>query len=431
MPTIPHPPKLEVTTAFAGLLVASLFAIAPASAVEPAWPELQLEPVASGLDLPYDLTHAGDGSGRLFVALADGRVQIVDADGVRPEPFLDIRDRVDCCGERALTAIAFGPTYRDDGHFFVLYAAESTGGSRLSRFTVSSDPDRADPASEEVLLDIPQPSLAHNANDLAFGADGYLYVATGDGGERQDPCRRAQDPGQLLGKVLRLDVATVPYTVPSDNPFVGVTGARDEVWALGLRNPWRMALDRVSGELLIGDAGEARFEEVNVIGPSEGAVNFGWNLMEGEACFSTEEACESGLAFEPGLACGDPALRRPALSRCHAGVPGCVENECAIIGGFRYRGHRSPDFRGVYVFSDWCHGDIWGARDVDGAWQSRRLLETSFSPLSFGEGEDGDLYLLVAEDGQVLRLRDLNDGFADDFESGTLAAWSEVVGALP
>ncbi|MEO1087464.1 MAG: PQQ-dependent sugar dehydrogenase, partial [Acidobacteriota bacterium] len=216
MPTIINPSKARPTrpgaspAAAAVLLAVCLLTAADASANEPPWPELRLEPVASGLDLPYDLTHAGDGSGRLFVALAEGAVRVVDADGLRAEPFLDIRDRVGCCGERALTSIAFGPSYAKDGHFFVLYA-DADGDSRLSRFTVSSDPNRADPASEEVLLEIPQPAISHNANDLTFGADGYLYVAVGDGGERQDPCRRAQDPGQLLGKVLRLDVATVPY----------------------------------------------------------------------------------------------------------------------------------------------------------------------------------------------------------------------------
>ena len=437
----PHRPRPQRAGVWARRISASVLwallaclAGAPASTADELWPGLRLELVTSGLEAPYDLTHAGDGSGRLFIALADGRIRVVDANGLRDEPFLDIRDRVGCCGERALTSIAFSPSFRQDGHLFVLYGAAS-GGSHLSRFTVSQNAgassDQVDPSSEQVLLHIPQPGPSHNANEIAFGADGYLYVALGDGGDQDDPCFLAQDPRQLHGKILRLDVSSLPYAVPPDNPLVDVPGARGEIWALGLRNPWRMSVDRRTGELLIGDAGEARFEELNVLAPGEAGVNFGWNLMEGEQCFTPQGLCEDGLPFEPGLACGDSALRTPVLSRCHAGVDGCAEPECAIIGGFRYRGHRAPGLRGVYLFSDWCHGDLWGARQVDGQWQSQRLLETDFSPLSFGEDEAGEIYLLVAEEGQVLRIQGLPEGFADDFESGTLDAWSASQGAQP
>ncbi|MCA1734365.1 MAG: PQQ-dependent sugar dehydrogenase, partial [Acidobacteria bacterium] len=231
-----------------------LFALPLAAA-----PEISLVPIVAGLDTPVAITHAGDLSGRLFVTLQAGRIAIVEGGAVRPEPFLDIRSIVLAGGERGLLSIAFHPAYRSNGRFFVNYTAAGSGDTVIAEYRVSSaDPNRADPTSRREILRIAQPFTNHNGGQIQFGFDGYLYIGMGDGGSGGDPGNRAQDLSTLLGKMLRIDVdESQPYAIPPDNPFASTPGARPEIWAFGLRNPWRFSFDRVTGELFIADVGQS------------------------------------------------------------------------------------------------------------------------------------------------------------------------------
>ena len=350
-----------------------------------------LEIVADGLDRPVQVVDPGDGSGRLFVVEQPGRIRIVRAGRLLPTPFLDIADRIECCGERGLLGLAFHPDYSVNGLFYLGYTAANPtngglGDNTVARYRVSpDDPDRADPASGEVLLAVPDPAGNHNGGLVLFGPDGYLYVGLGDGGGGNG--QNGQDLGTPHGKILRIDGDRAangrPYAIPPDNPFVGRPEARPEIWVLGLRNPWRFSFDRATGDLWVGDVGSAIFEEINrQPGDSAGGENFGWNLMEGTECRS-DAGCD---AFVPPVSGFD---RRDGS---------------VVTGGYVYRGAALPDLVGTYLFADYPSGRVWGLTPADsGAWTRSAPVETGLRISSFGEDAAGELYL-VDLNGTVSRL---------------------------
>ncbi|MCB1915626.1 MAG: PQQ-dependent sugar dehydrogenase [Rhodocyclaceae bacterium] len=346
-------------------------------------PKVMLSRVADGFDAPLMLTHAGDGSGRLFVVEKAGRVRVIDDGAVQAEPFLDIRDRVRSGGsEQGLLSIAFAPDFAATGQAYVLYTEESgIGNVVLSRFTRAFLGGALDPSSERVLLRIPQPFTNHNGGHLAFGPGGLLYVSLGDGGGSGDPLGNGQRTDTLLGKLLRIDISVEPYAIPPGNPF------GDEIWALGLRNPWRFSFDRATGDLFIGDVGQDRWEEIDVVqAGTAGGQNFGWNRMEGFDCFA-------------GSACDTSGLTLPIVAYRHAG------GDCSVTGGFVYRGRRHPGLRGIYFHGDFCSGRIRGLWPVlDGGWSGEVMLESGLGIASFGEDEDGELYVVDLPGGVIYRL---------------------------
>jgi glucose/arabinose dehydrogenase len=382
--------------------------------------EIGLAEVAAGLDRPAALSHAGDGSGRLFVTEKVGRIRIVDGAGLRPQPFLDITGRVLANHlERGLTGLAFHPDYETNGRFYVAYTRNENGDghSVVSEFRVSANPEVADPDSERTLLVVPQPTEIHNINQLAFGPDGTLFIASGDGGPANDPDDRGQDLGLLLGKILRIDVdSTEPpleYAIPPDNPFVDDPLARDEIWAYGLRNPSRFSFDRASGDLFIADVGQMSWEEVDFEpAGSAGGANYGWSLMEGFHC------------FDPPTGCQRPGLVPPIFEYSHA-------EGCAVIGGAVYRGALYPWLRGTYLMGDWCTGKIFAAAlQCSGLWTRELALDAPFNITLMGEDEAGEIYVVewAVETARVFALTStpLTTIFRADFESGNLDGWSCV-----
>ena len=368
------------------LLWALLFLSAPVS-----WGAVAIEAelVASGLSSPVDIAHAGDGSGRLFIVLQGGKIVIFDGAQVLSTPFLDITSLVASGGERGLLGLAFHPNYVANGLFYVNYT-DTGGDSVIARYSVSGDPNLADPASASILLTIDQPFSNHNGGQLHFGPDGYLYIGIGDGGSGGDPQNNGQNLGTLLGKILRIDVDNgVPYGIPADNPFITTVGARDEIWAWGLRNPWRFSFDRLTGDLFVGDVGQSSWEEVNFQpSTSTGGENYGWRLMEGYSCYN------------PASNCNDSTLTLPILVYDHS-------VGCSITGGYRYRGSKNPNLYGIYLYGDYCTGLIWGAQeDGLGGWKTSVLLDTNFLISTFGEDESGEIYVahLSSTNGAIYHL---------------------------
>lgn len=350
-------------------------------------------PVAEGFDRPVFLADPGDGSGRLFVVEQGGTVRILRDGVVAPEPFLDLTDRVETEGsEQGLLGLAFDPEYASNGRFFVGYTGLGQTNV-VARFQVSAaDPDRADPESENVLLTIEDPYRNHNGGLVLFGPDSHLYVGLGDGGSGGDPEENGQDLGTLLGKILRLDVggdfpAGEPaYRVPDDNPFVGSEGARPEIWAYGLRNPWRFSFDRETGDLFIGDVGQNAWEEVSFQpASSPGGENYGWNTLEGTHCFPEGEECDPAGTVLPVAEYGH-------------------DSGVSVTGGYVYRGEAVPDLTGVYLYADFGSGLLWGlGRDGGGAWVTSEPVDTGLSISSFAEDAAGELYV-TAFDGVVYRI---------------------------
>lgn len=335
-------------------------------------------PVAEGFIRPVGIQNAGDGSGRLFIVEQNGRILVCDNGRVSPTPFLNIIDEVGSSGnEQGLLGLAFHPRYAENGLFFVNYT-DRTGNTVIARFHVSTDPNAADPASETRLLYVEQPFENHNGGVLAFGPDGYLYAGLGDGGSGGDPLGNGQDTKVLLGKILRLDMDSgEPYSIPADNPF------GSEVWAYGLRNPWRISFDRATGDLWIGDVGQDTWEEIDFLpAGSPGGANFGWNLMEGSHPYNGE---------------AQPGLILPVAEYSH------TEGGCSVTGGTVYRGMALPEWQGIYLYGDFCSGKVWGLiRSTDG-WQSQVQFETGFSISSFGEDEAGEVYIANLQ-GSIYRL---------------------------
>ncbi len=372
-----------------------------APVVSPLRGSVRLVAVAGGFDRPLFVTHAGDGSGRLFVVEQGGRIRVVRAGKVLPEPFLDLSARLDeSSGERGLLGLALAPDFATSRRLYVAHTARGAAGPvvRIARYLAGAKPagaepggsaDRADPASESVVLEMADPAPNHNGGMLAFGPDGMLWAGTGDGGRGGDPWDNARNPASLLGKILRLDVRREPYAIPPGNQPVpgGVAGARGEVWARGLRNPWRFSFDRATGEIWIGDVGQDSWEEIDVTDSKRpGPLHFGWKTMEGLHC------------FEPRRGCSAAGLELPVHEYGH-------DAGCSVTGGYVYRGRAIPALAGQYLFSDYCSGVVWAlARDAAGKATVGKLLESGFAVSSFGEDEAGELYLCDYSGGRILRL---------------------------
>jgi glucose/arabinose dehydrogenase len=331
--------------------------------------------IASGLHRPVDIQPANDGSGRLFIIEKQGDIRIYENGQLLDAPFLDITDRVNAGGnEMGLLGLAFHPDYEKNGFFYVNYTGDG-GDTRISRFQASGN--SVDSASEKVLLIIKQPYQNHNGGALAFDPDGYLYAGLGDGGLAGDPHKNGQNTNALLGKILRLDVDNGdPYAIPSDNPF------GNEVWAYGLRNPWRISFDRATGDLYIGDVGQGTWEEIDYLpAGAESGANFGWSIMEGNHNYDGEP--QSGMLL-------------PVAEYSHS------EGGCSVTGGYVYRG-TIPEWNGVYLYGDYCSGKIWALILSDGQWQSQVMFETGVLITSFGQDESGEIYL-ASDTGNVYNL---------------------------
>jgi len=346
---------------------------------------LELQLIASGLSDPLYLT-APAGDPRLFIVEQEGRIRIVQNGQLLAQPFLDITGRVGAGGERGLLGLAFHPSYGTNGYFYVDYT-DLSGDTRIERYTVSADPNVAAGNSAKLILFIAQPYANHNGGLVLFGPDEKLYIGMGDGGSGGDPQNRAQNPDSLLGKLLRIDVdAGDPYAIPPDNPFAGTSNGRGEIWALGLRNPWRFAFDRVTSLLYIADVGQNAWEEVHVAPARQGGLNYGWRIVEGTHCYNPNPCSTAGLVL-------------PALEYDHA-------NGCSITGGFVYRGSRSPSLVGHYFYSDYCSGWIRSFTYANGAVAQRtswNLKVSLGSVLSFGQDSAGELYVLTGG-GHVYRF---------------------------
>jgi glucose/arabinose dehydrogenase len=335
-----------------------------------------LKLVSDDLRSPVYVTHAGDGSGRLFVVEKGGTIALLRNGQRAPRPFLDITALVNSSGsEQGLLGLAFHPDYAHNGRFFVYYTARN-GDNTLARYEVSNDPDVADAATGTVLFAQADPAPNHNGGMLAFGPDTYLYVGMGDGGSAGDPWGNGQKRSVLLGKLLRLDVDHGdPYAIPPDNPWASGGDARPEIWAYGLRNPWRFSFDRATGDLYIGDVGQGQYEEIDFQPAGEpGGRNYGWNIREGMHCFRSQNCDTNGLID-------------PISEYGH-------EFGCSITGGYVYRGAAIPQFQGTYVYGDYCSGLIWTLKQtVPGQWAQSDLLDSKLGISSFGEDEVGELYL--------------------------------------
>ena len=377
-------------------------AIAPSRA--PAQPAPWATRVAAGLDQPVFAT-APPTDPRLFLVERAGKIKILDGGSVLPTPFLDITSLVNTSDAFGLFGLAFAPDYATSGLFYVYYMNHADE-SVIARYAVGVDPDVADPGSGETVLSVAQPGSDHNGGTIAFSpVDGYLYLALGDGGTGPyDPLDNAQDPQQLLGKVLRLDVsggAGTPYSVPPDNPYVGDASTLDEIWAFGLRNPFRFAFDRLNGNLWIGDVGQEVREEVNRQPAGEGGHNYGWDVMEGTVCNGIDP-------WPPPPACNAPELTLPFHEYGHdESSPACSGN---VIGGHVYRGSAAPDYQGLYFFADFCTGKIWTLDEdthvlveLTGDLSPAATGQTIDLIVGFGEDTSGELYL-VDMGGEVFRI---------------------------
>jgi hypothetical protein len=351
-------------------------------------PSLSARLVVSGLRQPFDLQSVAGDRERLYLVEQGGRIRVLRNGQLQAAVFLDVSDRITAGGERGLLGLAFHPRFAENRRLFVNYT-NSRGDTHVAEFRASS-PDLADPASERVLLVVAQPFANHNGGGLAFGHDGKLYIGLGDGGSGGDPQGNGQRLDTLLGKLLRIDVdGALPYAVPSDNPFRQAAGARPEIWAYGLRNPFRFAFDPASGDLYVGDVGQGAREEVDVgLASRRGGENYGWNVMEGAQCFSPASGCDrSGLTL-------------PVYDYGHG-------EGCSISGGPVYRGCRMPALAGTYFFGDYCSGFVRSFRLVSGQATELRTwsgLGGIDSVSAFGVDADGELYVVDYQDGQLYRL---------------------------
>lgn len=359
------------------------------------------EQVFTGISLtrPVDLQHAGDGSDRLFVVEQRGVITVFenDPETAAATTFLDITAQVyDEYGETGLLGLAFHPEFPDSGYFYVDYTADDPLRTVVSRFTVSGNPDQADPASEMVLLEEVQPYANHNGGQVAFGPDGYLYVSFGDGGGVGDPLENGQDRTNLLGTIIRIDVdhpqAPAAYGVPQNNPFVGNDqGFREEIYAYGLRNPWRFSFDQLTGRLWVGDVGQSAFEEVDII---ESGGNYGWNLMEGNSCYQSETCDTTGLVM-------------PVIDYGR-------DEGVSITGGYVYHGNRAPSLKGAYIYADYGSGNMWALRYEDGSvTENELIMEDIMKISSFGVDQAGELYCLLLV-GTVYKIAEEVTAVEDD-----------------
>jgi hypothetical protein len=344
---------------------------------------LELATVATGLGNPLFITASpGDGT-RLFVVEQEGRIRVIRNDTLLPTAFLDITDSVAHGDEQGLLGLAFAPDYATSGTFYV-HTTATDGDIRLLRYSVGGSADLADAGSGVEILRFDHPDDNHNGGAIAFGTDGFLYVSSGDGGGSGDPDSTGQDPSDLLGAILRIDVSgdSAGYAIPSSNPFVGDPGFAGELWAYGLRNPWRFSFDRVTHEMWIGDVGQGAWEEVDKLPAGIGGQNLGWSELEGTHC------------FRPATGCSTAGKMMPVFEY------DSNNGRCSVIGGYVYRGAAIDTLAGVYVYSDYCDGII----RFHGAGAPTDLLPTGSQVLSFGEDLAGELYVGLSN-GHVARLR--------------------------
>lgn len=346
---------------------------------------LTVEQVVMGLTNPVYLT-APAGDGRLFIVEQPGRIRVYKNGALLATPFLDITTIVQYGGEEGLLSVAFDPAYATNGRFYVYYTDKS-GNIAVARYTATPSGDIADAGSRTEVITIAHPTFGnHNGGLAMFGPDGMLYLGTGDGGSGGDPNNNAQNVNALLGKLLRIDVTDLPYTIPATNPFAGATAGRDEIWAYGLRNPWRYAFDPTAGTLYIADVGQGSWEEINSVSAATGGLNYGWRIMEGAHCFNPSPCNAVGLTI-------------PVHEYSHAG------GACSITGGFVYRGAAIPELRGHYLYSDFCLGWLSSLRMSGSAATDHHqwVIGSIGNVLSFGMDAAGELYMLSAN-GRVYRV---------------------------
>jgi glucose/arabinose dehydrogenase len=365
--------------------------------------------VASGLTEPVFVTNAGDGSNRLFIVQQTGQVVIFKNGSLLPAQFLDISASVsnftNAGSEQGLLSLAFDPNFAGNGFFYVTYTTDNNDptfiySTTLARYQVANgNPDLADASSGTVLLSIPKKYSNHNGGMIAFGPDGYLYMSMGDGGSGGDPDNNAQNLHSMLGKILRLDVESTPavgkkYVIPSTNPFFGSSdpAVKQEIWAYGLRNPWRFSFDRSSGDLYIGDVGQNVEEEVDFQpSSSTGGQNYGWHIREGNRCYSPSSNCAMPSHYVPPVATYDHG------SNDSFG--------CSITGGYVYRGSVSPALQGVFFYGDFCSGKLLALfKNPNNTWTSGLVTDTNFSISTFGQDEQGELYLADYGGGEVVKV---------------------------
>ena len=388
------------------------------------WPSITASIVVGGLEAPVHITNAGDGSGRLFVVEQAGRIRIIHSGAIQ-STFLDITDRVRSPyngggTEEGLLSVAFPAGFPSSRPYFYIYYTLPVGNNQVSRFYLSSNLNLADPDSEEKILELAHPTYSnHNGGQLAFGPDGYLYIGTGDGGGGGHPNGNAQNTDSLLGKLLRIDVEftktvqrsgsfinylpiitrnsseppdSQAYRIPADNPFVGVAGYREEIWAVGLRNPWRFSFNRMTGDLYIGDVGQNTWEEIDFQPfTSSGGENYGWNIMEGLECYNSSTCSSSGLTL-------------PTFTY-QTDVEGC-----SVSGGYVYRGSNIPGLLGIYLLGDYCSGKIWGLQKNGTTWENTELLDSPYWISSFGEDESGGIYFADRASGTIYQIIEFTAG---------------------
>ena len=368
--------------------------------------EIDLDNFASGFTHPLNIQNAGDD--RLFVLEQEGIIKIVSTnDGVtNSEPFLDISDLTVSAGERGLLGLAFHPEYQTNGIFFIYYT-DLAGDTTVAKYEVSTDnPDIADPDSATIILTVDQPFGNHNGGSIVFGPDNYLYIGLGDGGSGGDPNINGQNKNSLLGTILRLDVDNgSPYSIPSDNPFADDASAKAEIWAYGLRNPWKFSFDPETGDLWIADVGQGNIEEIDKVAYTEAGLNYGWRCYEGTATYNTTDCPEASTLtfpvteYQHDIIDTDTGIRR-----------------CSVTGGFVYRGSAYPDLVGKYVFADYCTNEI-GTVTADGSDSyaikfSKPYPGNAFS--SFGVDNNGELYVAGYESGNILKVVTNDLGVGDN-----------------
>lgn len=364
------------------LLASSLTASATLASTERAraqgstLPAIGFESIFSGLNRPVDYIDARDGTGRFFIVEQDGRILVSIGGELLSTPFLDLTDQVSTGSEQGLLSIALDPGFAGNSRVFVS-STDTDGNSQIVRYTADpADANQLDPNSATTILTLDQPYPNHNGGDLVFGPDGYLYIGFGDGGGQGDPDHRAQNPAILFAKILRIDVSGKhePYGIPTDNAFVDDPKFAPETFAWGFRNPWRFSFDRETGDLWIGDVGQDKIEEIDRIPKGTSGQNFGWSIMEGDECYDADTCDKTGLTM-------------PVAQYTH-------EYGCSVIGGYVYRGTALPALAGIYLFADYCSGNLWGLiPNGKDAWTISGILATRFNPSSFAQDAKGELYL--------------------------------------
>ncbi len=372
-------------------------------------------PIAEGFKKPVYICQPPGDDQRLFVLEQKGVIKIIKDRKVVRKPFADLRDRthnpIMPGDERGLLGLAFHPLYKANGFLYINYV-DKEDYTIISRFSVSSDPERLNNLSEKILIRLKQPFANHNGGHMTFGPDGYLYISVGDGGKWGDPYNNAQNLETMFGKILRIDVDNGnPYAIPDDNPFIGVENAQEEIWLYGLRNVWRFSFDRLTGDIYLGDVGQDSWEEIDFLAAAEaGGQNFGWRVMEGNHCYHPKEDCDP-LGVVPILEYPNDANYMKVL----AGMDVPNMDGCSVTGGYVYRGEMIPQLQGVYLFADYCSGNIWSFREMEGKMTNFQNMTLDINLgggdftnniSSFGEDNAGELYI-VDYNGIIFKLMPL------------------------